>query len=38
MAYTPPEGFALDPQSGKYCRNERLANGQQKVTWFDPAT
>ncbi|MDR0220222.1 MAG: TlpA family protein disulfide reductase [Lachnospiraceae bacterium] len=35
MKYAPPEGFALDPQSGRYYRNDGIVNGQQWVTWFD---
>ncbi|MDR0220668.1 MAG: FecR domain-containing protein [Lachnospiraceae bacterium] len=38
MTYTPPEGFALDPQSGRYYRQDGIVNGQQWVTWFDAAS
>jgi hypothetical protein len=35
MTYTPPEGFAYDPPSGRYYRQDGIVNGQQWVTWFD---
>jgi hypothetical protein len=38
MTYTPPEGFTLDPQSGKYYRYEAIVDGQQWVTWFDASS